>query len=31
MRWIDTAKQAETRMRRIERCRENLAAGKRHP
>jgi uncharacterized protein YdeI (YjbR/CyaY-like superfamily) len=29
--WIDTAKQAETRSRRIQRCCENLVAGKRRP
>ncbi len=29
--WIDSAKQAETRGRRIERACENLAAGKRRP
>jgi uncharacterized protein YdeI (YjbR/CyaY-like superfamily) len=29
--WIDSAKQAETRRRRIERACENLAAGKRRP
>ncbi|MBI1755620.1 MAG: YdeI/OmpD-associated family protein [Fimbriimonas ginsengisoli] len=31
MSWINEAKQAETRSRRIERCCENLAAGKRRP
>ena len=31
MSWIDSAKQAETRRRRIERACENLAAGKRRP
>jgi uncharacterized protein YdeI (YjbR/CyaY-like superfamily) len=31
MSWIHSAKQAETRRRRIERCCENLAAGKRRP
>jgi uncharacterized protein YdeI (YjbR/CyaY-like superfamily) len=29
--WIDTAKQAQTRARRIERAAENLVAGKRRP
>ncbi len=29
--WIDSAKQAQTRQRRIERACENLAAGKRRP
>lgn len=29
--WIESAKQAETRRRRIERCCENLTAGKRRP
>jgi uncharacterized protein YdeI (YjbR/CyaY-like superfamily) len=31
MSWIDSAKQADTRRRRIERACENLAAGKRRP
>ena len=31
MRWIDSAKQEDTRRRRIERACENLAAGKRRP
>ncbi len=31
MSWIDSAKQAETRRRRIERACENLTAGKRRP
>lgn len=31
MSWIDSAKQAETRARRIERACENLASGKRRP
>jgi uncharacterized protein YdeI (YjbR/CyaY-like superfamily) len=29
--WIESAKKLETRNRRIERARENLAAGKRRP